>query len=270
MAKRKRVALFEVINKDTKFGRKSDVLRTPSWWDKRSRGAKPAAVDPPPTPFHTQRIIPDSTRPAPTESAPPAPSQFARLSAAMSEAMSDVKSVIVRLLNKLSPHVTPASGGIVLAAVIVALGTGWILNHRSHLSTTQKLLQSTAHPEVLNIGSTKPPVPFAQQATPAAAVEAPARQANLYYLLIHLYDTQAAASRVSKALTDAGIPCTVERNVPGVQPQFFAVVGLNPFGHAGSADYTTYVQNVKTLLTKLQPPGTPPKIYRVRLIKWAQ
>jgi len=259
MANRKRVALFEVINKETKFTRKTDILRTPSWWDKKSRSAKPA----PPVSSPAQQ--------QPEDSLPARPSLLTRLAGATRESLTELKNVIVRCLDVVSAHVTPASGGIVLAAVIVVLGTGWIYTHRAHhATTTQLLLQGPTHPEVLEVAAAKPPAANAQLATPAAAVEPPAREVNLYYLLIHLYDTNAAASRVRDYLIAHGIPCTVEQNIPGVDSHFFALVGLTPFGRAGSADYTAYTQDVKNLLVKLLPQGSSTKSIRVRLIKWEQ
>jgi hypothetical protein len=109
-------------------------------------------------------------------------------------------------------------------------------------------------------------IPAQSAATPAGATQTPARQPNLLYVRIRLYATQASADATRDILLKHGVSCTVEHAVPGVVVQGYAVMGLDPFVSAGTADYSAYISKIKSALAESGDtrPLSP------RLLKWDQ
>jgi hypothetical protein len=156
------------------------------------------------------------------------------------------------------------AGAIVLVLAIGIVWTRW--SHRAVVQSAQAVLQGPAHPDVMDIAAPRTPPPAAETedsvsaAAPAAAVQAPARQANRGYVVIRVYLTQFSATQTRDLLNQHDIPCTIERGVPGLAAQGFAVIGLTPFDAIGTAQYTHYIQQIKTVMS--------PKTMHPYWIKW--
>jgi hypothetical protein len=246
MAKRKRTALFEVIQKDKR--QSGSPLTVPNWWSKGKAAAPvaPTPVEPPPP---TARPI-----------APPARSIY---------------EILRPYIGDLP--LTGTSLAIITAAVVIALSFtfGWI--HWGHRAAggspnATAALNGPSHPEVMDIPVPRTPdrttaIPInttPQQATPAASTLPPTRQPNLSYVCIRLYNSQKSAAATRDLLAQHDIPCTVEHNVPGVQMPLYAVVGLKSFATAGTTDYSDYIAKIKATLVS----GGDTKALSPRLIKW--
>jgi hypothetical protein len=228
MAKHKRsVALFEVINKDKRFDRRGGAIPTPSWWYKGKLAAPPP---PSPLPQQPQAMQPRQIMP----------------SASLSEAM---------LGGSGQPPLTRTSAAIIAGAVVVVLAVGILWTrwprHAAVSPSAAVALHGPAHPEVMDIAAPLPSVAVndsAPQAAHAASVQTPTRVANQGYVVIRVYLTQFSATQTRDLLNQHDIPCTIERSVPGVTTQGFAVIGLTPFATIGTTQYTDYIQQIKTVM----------------------
>jgi hypothetical protein len=232
MAKHKRsVALFEVINKDKRFDRRGGAIPTPSWWYKGKLAAPPP---PSPLPQQPQAMQPRQIVP----------------SASLSEAM---------LGGAGEPPLTRTSAAIIVGAIVVVLAVGILWTRWSHRTAASPnaaaILHGPAHPDVMDIASPRPAPQLppavndsAPVATHAASVQTPARVPNQGYVVIRVYLTQFSATQTRDLLNQHDIPCTIERSVPGVSTQGFAVIGLTPFSTIGTTQYTDYIQQIKTVM----------------------
>jgi hypothetical protein len=251
MAKRKRsVALFEVIQKDKRFARSGGALPTPAWMEK---GKLLQPITQPP--LHTTPAAPASPQPPASALTRNTPS-----AASFSEAV---------LGGRSQGPLTYTSIAIIAAAVIlVAAAIVWMsIAHRaaSGIAEAQALLSGPAHPQVLDVPVSRPPVradaPL-DAATPAAASAQPvARQVNVSYVRIRLYDSQQSAAAARDLLTQHGVPCTVEHGIPGISPPLFAVVGMTAFAATDTPEYTAYIRQIKSIFGGSRPLAP-------RLIKW--
>lgn len=294
MAKRSRsVALFEVINKDKRFDRRGGVLPTPAWF--KSSVPNPVAtgakVDPPPIPVAvTAAAVPP---PAPKPTAPtavpatPPPASEIRPDENDSWPVVDTNDGFAPIHNgaaekrgRQNSPFTKTSVAIIAASALLVVSVGLAYSHwfgrGPNIPDGTAILKGAAHPDVLNLAVAKPveapiptPVP-APAATLAADTQSPTRQVGLNYVLIHLYQSRRAAALVCDYLNRHGIPCTVEHDIRGVVTQFYAVVGLTPFAHTGSADYVEYIQKTKLLIGKLSGTTQSVRAFKPRLLKWTQ
>jgi hypothetical protein len=246
MAKRKHsVALFEVIQKDKRLARQGGALPAPAWWYKGKSAGAPPVIAPQPPPPLSRRLMP---------AAKPAPADIGARAASISS------------------QLTPTSAIIISAAVILVVGLAMAWTHLPRrASGAQAILQGPAHPEVLDVSGPQSAAPAIATTTPPTdstpVIHPPARLAGTDYVEIHLYDGPKTAASACEYLTEHDVPCTVEHGIPGVAPQFYAVIGLSPFAHSGTPEYVAYIARLKTLLAKL--PTSSPRAFRPRLIKWA-
>jgi hypothetical protein len=250
MAKRKRAALFEVIQKDKRFDRPGGAMAAPAWMFK----GKP---------------LPPVAAPA-VLAAPPLASSVTRHIAPSNASLPDaVKGSMA------SGPLTRTSVAIIAGAAMVALSLGYVWFRWAHRSSSdvtnaQAVLSGPAHPEVMDIpvprGPDRPAVLIdaAPSATPAASVQTPVRQGNLNYVRIRLYESQKSAAATHDLLVQHGIACTIEHNIPGVAMPLYAVVGLTPFATAGTTEYSAYIARIKAILTA----GGDTRALSPRLIKW--
>ena len=284
MAKRKRPALFEMIAKDQRQG---GALTPPAWWFKnrpQSAAARPtiSVSLPPVIPVVARRV---SHRDAPVP--PPIPKREPPPVAAEPTALMPVSnggkpSWLEGILAPLKSILTPVSAAIIGMAVIV-VASGIYIEHRRSGGLAEATLQGPPHPDVLNVTpmndsqnpapstATNPP-PASGSATPAAATEPPLapapRQAGMGYILVHLYLGQHSADDVCQYLTAHGLPCSVERHVPGFAGAYFAVLGLSPFATADGSDCAAYIEKLKQELNSLPGATQITRSIRPVWVKW--
>jgi hypothetical protein len=263
MAKRKHVALFEVIQKDKRFNRPGGTLPAPAWFK-----SKPAApVDTPPV---AKPIIQEPAGVIQQDSTDSWPV------ASSSEMPAPLDSGPRKKIVHANSPFTPASVGIICAAAFLVLLVGLTIRHfRHHPGPAETALNGPAHPEVLNVGPTietrapAPQVP-AQQANTASSTEGPTRQANMAYVLVRSYANLRTANEICQYLTANGIPCTVEHNLVGVEAHFYTVLGLTPFSSGGTPEYAAYVQRMKQVLASLPGATQITKSIEPRLFRWGR
>ncbi|HUB25449.1 MAG TPA: hypothetical protein VL992_08455 [Tepidisphaeraceae bacterium] len=331
MAKRKHVALFEVIQKDKRLSRQGGALPAPAWFNKNqaaSSESRPpmAATTTPPARAIFKRILPSAVEPAkpveakafppprpvasppatpPVPPAPPPPPLpppvpvmatplVERPLVALKADETDAWPVVDNLdgmgpmdfgprkqKRDPSPLFTPASGAIIAAIVILALGIHFGLRHmHRHAALAQAALNGPPHPEVLDVRpdgddhATEPtavaPTLPPEQAQPAAAMDRPGRQAGQCYVLVHLYVNPKTAGDVCAYLSANGIPCTIEQNLRGFGGQYHAVVGLTAFDHSGTPEYSAYITHMKEVLSTLPGATQITRSIRPLLIRWEQ
>jgi hypothetical protein len=250
MAKRKRTALFEVIQKDKRLGRAGGALPMPNWYT-AGKGLMPPV---PPPQMAAQPPVVSHAR--------------ARSGPSFSE---------IVLGKARQMPLTRTSVAIIAAAAMLALGVTMIWMHwgfsgGSGTPNATAALNGPAHPEVMDIPVPKTPERSAiqsgsaapQQATPAASVQSPVRQVNLSYVCIRLYNSQKSANATRDLLSAHDVACTVEHNIPGVQLPLYAVMGLKPFATAGTAEYSDYIGRIKAILVA----GGDTRGLSPRLVKW--
>jgi|GEM_PF-1083048 len=281
MAKRKgSIALFEVINRDKGMVRPGGALTTPNWWFKgravKAEPVSPTAVAAPVaksaargslvTPPQSPLPSPQGAHPHGTPPAYPVPPTHRRINLLERWQF----ALPPRWMKQISPQQYALVAGSLL--VVMALAIGAV--HWMHRPTgAAAVLAGAAHPEVLNVGASRPqqagnfaPRPAAT-AIPAAAVQARSRQNNVGYVLIHLYPSQTLADQMCKYFNDHQINCTVEHG-PGLAAQMYAVVGLEPFAKTGTAEYGAYIQQVKSLFVKFPGAVQSAKVFKPQLVKF--
>ncbi|MGA2233126.1 MAG: hypothetical protein ABSH22_19665, partial [Tepidisphaeraceae bacterium] len=194
MAKRKRpVALFEVINKDKRFERHTGALKPPAWWFK-GRPAPVVAQTPsaeatsPPPPATTQPNVKVTAEAS-------GAGQFAGHSVRHFDRFAPLRADFARLKRRLYARLTPASVGII-GATLVVLGLAVLASRWRRQTDVEAILKGPPHPEVLDVGqaranggvssnlSARPASAALPPATAAGAVQAPARQVNMGYVVI--------------------------------------------------------------------------------------
>src|ERR1700722_6882278 len=284
MAKRKLVALFEVIRKDKRFSQQGGSLQTPAWFK-----SKPAGAPAPSPVVLTARLEPVEPKPI-TPIAPAAPAHFAEQPAQpIQQDATDSWPIVpngempapldrgTRKKFGGSPSpLTPTSAAIIAAAVLVVVASGLAIRHFHHRhSAAETALNGPPHSEDLNVGPAisphaSPPLAFGPQANPAAATEGPTRQPNMCYALVRSYANQKTANEICTYLTANGIPCTIEHNLRGVEGHYYTVLGLTPFASGGTPEYAAYVQRMREVLASLPGATQVTKSIRPQLRKWGQ
>ena len=155
MAKRKRPALFELIQKDKQSAGPSGALPPPDWWFKNraqpvpSRHAMTVTPAPPAIPVVAKRVVPSDVPPPLIKREPPArpipppmPSEPTALAPLPSAAQKDNWfDTILAILAPVKSILTPVSLAIIGMAVIV-VASGIFIEQRRHHSAAEDALQA--------------------------------------------------------------------------------------------------------------------------------
>lgn len=255
MAKGKRsVALFEVIQKDKRFGHKDEA---------------PAPLPPPrPVPVapgfsagRIKQLIRDKQ----------AALDVTRWSEWFAKFPALWRSGVARLIAWTRPAKTRAAGqSSVLTGVLIALlviGAVLLARRHSHpainsASTLQPLVSGPAHPSVL-AGPTQlrqsPSLTNAVSPELAADIvqagaqssvsiaEPGQRIVNMHYVLIQSYLDEKTADQAVQFLNTNGIACSIERGVKGWRKDFYQVIGLEGFPRASGPAYLAYRRKIDDL-----------------------
>ncbi len=196
-------------------------------------------------------------------------------------------------------HTHAALNAPVLAgagALIVLLAAIAIYHHRHSATSagdapavyvsTEQLRKGPPHPSVLDLSggaptSPRPSSPGRAQATnspdavnpsqaaqaQSAAAPGAARQVNMNYVLVQSYGDEKTANEARDFLNANGVPCTIERDIPGWRKDFYLVVGLDPFTRTSTPDFKAYRMRIETLSEKFAPKGGYRK-FTPLAIKW--
>jgi hypothetical protein len=254
MAKGKRaMALFEVIQ-SSKTSRRSisDVLSTPKWWFKRKASAPQA---PPRAELETTALATADVEM--TAPAPPTPGVDLKLDPGR---------------QRITFHITYTSALVSLFAVLVIVGLAYVIGSKmrsgpskaSAETSTEQLRQGPARGGVLNVrpgGGQKttprvepdeavtPEPPSPQRTTTTAASTQPTQRIiGLNYVVMQGYppEEKGMAVEARELLVKQGIACTIEQDLPGLNRNWFIVVGLQGFERIGyNQDYESYERKVR-------------------------
>ena len=272
MARDKRaVALFEVIQKDKRFGRSApEASRKPAGdfspqmaeraadlWRNRNRHRKWWAA--------SAAKIGQSYRALARRI------NSARLGAGawLAGGAGRVRIWIART-NGIAPGAAAAL--VVIGALLLA--RHWIRPADQSLAIERALAAGPAHPSVLAVNARRP-VPAEASAQPAAdVIPAPAnlaspgqRVVNMHYVLMQSYFEQKTAEEARDFLNQHGIACTIERGVKGWRADFYQVIGLQGFPRPSGAEYLAYRHRIEQLGLEFSPRSRY-KRFVPQAIKW--
>jgi hypothetical protein len=90
------------------------------------------------------------------------------------------------------------------------------------------------------------------QPPPSNIVRDANRRVGLNYVVVQSYPDQKMAEEAKKALTENGIDCTIEKNVPGMgKPDWFKVVGTDGFDRiSNNPQLEAYKRRLNEISTK--------------------
>jgi hypothetical protein len=293
MAKGKRaVALFEVIHKDKRLDRKSPPPESPRIDDSPKFAKK--AVD-----------LWRKNHSDPETWSPPGPSLresiaafFARLKSIYNSISTAIHSRAADLANSARLWITRSNGvapGAAVASIVIVVmlaARHWLHPATPADSVADALRAQPPHPNVLIVAPQSPATgletPASLSPEMAADVQAAGQQpdaqpaaertistlaapgkriVNMHYVLMQSYFEQKTAQDACDFLTQAGIPCTIERGIKGWRPDFYQVIGLQGFARASGPQYLAYRQKVEELGLKFSPKSRY-KRFQPQAIKW--
>jgi hypothetical protein len=279
MAKGKRaVALFEVIQKDKRFGPKTPEARKEPAADFSPQMAERAADLWRKQQFHRRSWSNSTAKLGESISAFVGRLKSARLAAGarLAGAARDIRIWMA------------AANGIVpgAAAALVMIGAMMLARHFIHpvdraSAIEQALRAGPAHPSVLAINTERPtpsipavPSPEAASNAMQASDTAPAnlalpgqRVVNMHYVLMQSYFEEKTAEEARDFLNQNGIACTIERGVKGWRADFYQVIGLQGFLRPSGPEYLAYRHRVEELGLQFSPKSKY-KRFVPQAIKW--
>jgi len=279
MAKGKRaVALFEVIQRDKRFGPKTPQAPKDPPADFSPQMAE-KAVDL----WRKQHSDPETwtnstARVGQSFSALMSRMKSARLAAgaAIASTARDIRVWMVRT-NGIAPGAAAAL--VVIAAMMLARH---FMRPVDQASTIEQALRAgPAHPSVLAINTERPapsvpavPSPEAasdaiqaSDAAPANLAQPGQRVVNMHYVLMQSYFEQKTAEEARDFLNQNGIACTIERGVKGWRPDFYQVIVLQGFLRPSGPEYLAYRHRVEELGLQFSPKSRY-KRFVPQAIKW--
>ena len=251
MAKGKRAAaLFEVINQQKQS---------------ETRMAAPFSI---PNPMRWLQSRRESMAARETK-APASPPPVRRVSAS-SHTLSIDLDPDRHLISLRVSYANAATAGF---AVLVLLTLAFIVGRRvgaaglpAVVATTEQLRNYPPHPTVLNVSratetQSGPPLLLSTASTPSSSSDTPVpqgivvpdgqRQIGLNYVIVQSYPDEKSANDARDMLNANGIPCTVERSLPGWNSSnWFSVIGSTGFDRIKSAQYEAYEAAIKSLSAK--------------------
>jgi hypothetical protein len=265
MAKSKRaVALFEVIQSSRSSKRSlSDVLSTPKWWFKR----RPASMPPVPGPQA-------ATSPAPQITTTALSTDVVETAPAPATPRVDLKMDPTR--QRITFHISYTSAIVTAFAVLVVVGLAYVIGSRmrsgparaSAETSTDQLRAGAPRTGVLNVrpnptptrhtpspepddGKTAAPAPPPRPPEPAS--QPTQRIIGLNYVVMQGYppEEKAMAVEACTLLNNQGIPCTIEKDLPGLNRNWYIVVGQQGFERLGyNPAYEQYEQKIRDVNAK--------------------
>jgi hypothetical protein len=139
--------------------------------------------------------------------------------------------------------------------------------------STEQLRQGQANPDVLE-PKLIPAAPGAPDmvAVPSTSgpVTAPggARTIGYTYIVVQSYPEAASAGKVRDYMTAAGIPCTVEKGLPGYSAKWYCVVTSTGFARLSSREYDDYARQVRSVASKFPGPKFMKETDQLMAYKW--
>jgi len=279
------VALFEVIRKDSRFTRKTEVAK------EAPPDFSPRMVEQAVDLWRKKHSDPESWAVATAPSlVRPRQSFSERFSgftvgwqAGMARSAKIAESVRAWLIRRDSIIFGAAAAAIIIFALL-------IVRHLYHPTLQaapieQVLLNGPVHPSVLHIqaetqsASASPslsPEMLADveqagdkiSATPPASslAQPGARIVNMHYVLMQSYFEEKTAKDARDFLAKNGIPCTIERGIKGWRSDFYQVIGLQGFTRASGPEYLAYREKIESLGPKFSKSHY--KRFQPQAIKW--
>ena len=279
MAKGKRaVALFEVIQKDKRFGPKTPEARKDPAADFSPQMAE-KAVDL----WRKQ----NSRRGSWAGSAAKLGQSFSAFAWRLKSARLAAGALLASAARDLRIWMVRTNGIVPgAAAALVVIGGMMLARHFIHpvdqASTIEQALRAgPAHPSVLAINAERPAPSVPAMPSPEAASDAiqagdtaPAnlaqpgqRVVNMHYVLMQSYFEEKTAEEARDFLNQNGIACTIERGVKGWRPDFYQVIGLQGFPRPSGPEYLAYRHRVEELGLQFSPKSRY-KRFVPQAIKW--
>lgn len=262
MAKGKHaVALFEVIQSGKSSGRGSS-LRTPKWWFKRRQKAM--------------------TDPTASAAASPAGAQIDQTDSAASAPAPRHQGIDLRLdseSQRISFHFTYTSALVTAFTVLVVVGLAYIIGRHVAAGpslavagpSTEQIRRGPVREGVLDVKpaqnsggatrSTPAPTPIeneealtavppAPHPAPTATEPAAQRVIGRNYVIVQGYPDEKDALAARDLLNSNGVPCTVEKDLPGwaITKNWYIVVGLTGFDRPrNNPEYDAYEKKIREL-----------------------
>jgi hypothetical protein len=285
------VALFEVLNKDKRFSRKTpEVAQKPPVQASPELAAQ--AVDL----WRKKNSDPETWTNAPVKIRQPLSVIIAaRISAfkagyqsGMARSAKTAEAVRAWIVRQNSIACGAAAAVIVIGGLMLA--RYWHQPAGQSVAIEQILRDGPAHPSVLAIAAPAQSVTpqfstgsdalspemqaDVQQANdktgpiPAATslAQPGARIVNIHYVLMQSYFEEKTADEARDFLAKNGIPCTIERGVKGWRADFYQVIGLQGFTRPSGTEYLAYRDRVVELGQKFSK--SKYKRFQPEAIKW--
>ncbi|MBC8105026.1 MAG: hypothetical protein H7Z14_00420 [Anaerolineae bacterium] len=201
--------------------------------------------------------------------------------------------------------VSYTSAIIVTFSVVVAVALAYLVGQKMNRGPAQALAgqsseQLRAGPKnsgVMDVGTRNPGVvPPAVQREPDPAitsrgsetnpdnVEAPTtlgnagavvesstpqpRVLNLNYVVVQSYPDQKGAEEARDALVKAGINCTIEQKLRGLNPNWFTVVGTQGFQRASGTEFDNYIRKIDGVSQQFAQRKRSFKAFQPLAYKW--
>ena len=73
------------------------------------------------------------------------------------------------------------------------------------------------------------------------------RSVNLNYVVAQSYPDEKSANDAQDAFIKAGVGCTIEQKLRGLNPSWYSVVGTQGFARVSTDDYKTYVDKLRQI-----------------------
>jgi hypothetical protein len=104
----------------------------------------------------------------------------------------------------------------------------------------------------------------------APSVDSAAQQRvlNLNYVVVQSYPDQKSAEEARDALLKAGINCTIEQKLRGLNPNWFTVVGTQGFQRASGTEYDGYIRKIDAVSQQFATRKRSFKAFTPMAYKW--
>jgi hypothetical protein len=286
------VALFEVLNKDKRFSRKTpEVAQKPPVQASPELAAQ--AVDL----WRKKNSDPETWTNKPVKIRQPLSVSIAARIATFKAGYESGMARSAKTAETVRQWVTRQNSiacGAAAAVIIIgglALVRHWYQPVGQSIAIERVLRDGPAHPSVLAVSAPAQSIPTqvspgpdalspemqadVQQANdktgpvPAATslAQPGARIVNIHYVLMQSYFEEKTATEARDFLTKNGIPCTIERGVKGWRADFFQVIGLQGFTRPSGTEYLAYRDRIVKLGQEFSPKSKY-KRFQPEAIKW--
>jgi hypothetical protein len=282
------VALFEVISKDKRFGRRnsdSPPLKSAVFTEEPQHDAQKSPVED--TANFAARAVdlwrkrnsdPETWTFSPMKIRKSLGARISAVSAACKSILAKAAKIagVVPIVRAWIVRQNSIACGVAAAAIVIGALLGlrhWYRPAPQAQPIEEVLRNGPAHPAVLAIAPEAPSSPAPQTLSPemqadvqqasdkiaapiapvSALAQPGARIINMHYVLMQSYFEEKTAIEARDFLINHGIPCTIERGVKGWRPDFYQVIGLQGFARPSGAEYQDYIRQIEKLGMEFAP-----------------